>query len=337
MKKPVARPTKTKSAKSSDTTRVPQAFSPPLQTEIVETFTEAASLPETMPTPQKKRRHILWRILFGATGVLVSLAIGLAAEGLIRDLFARYDWLGWVGLATLALLVAAAIALAFREIFAIARLQRLDKLRQQATIVIESDNGTAGKKLIAELQTLYAHRPDMARPRRELETETSQLLDGRDMVTSAERQLMTPLDSRAKALTAAAARRVAVVTAISPRAIVDVAFVSYESFKLARTIAELYGARPGLIGSWRLTGAILSHLAVTGGVALGDSLIQQLVGHGLAAKLSARLGEGVVNGLMTVRVGIAAMRVTRPLPYEAVKQPMVMDFMADLAKITSKD
>jgi putative membrane protein len=61
--------------------------------------------------------------------------------------------------------------------------------------------------------------------------------------------------------------------------------------------------------------------------------VEQLLGQGLEAKLSARLGEGVVNGLMTVRVGIAAMRVVRPLPFSAVKQPMVKDFIADLGKV----
>ena len=68
--------------------------------------------------------------------------------------------------------------------------------------------------------------------------------------------------------------------------------------------------------TWRLIGAILAHLAVTGGLVLTDGVMEQLVGQGLAAKLSARLGEGVVNGLMTVRVGIAAMRVVRPLPFD---------------------
>ena len=58
------------------------------------------------------------------------------------------------------------------------------------------------------------------------------------------------------------------------------------------------------------------------------------MGQGLAAKLSARLGEGVVNGLMTVRVGIAAMRVVRPLPFEDLPQPMVRDFIPELVKVT---
>jgi putative membrane protein len=85
-----------------------------------------------------------------------------------------------------------------------------------------------------------------------------------------------------------------------------------------------------------LTGAILGHLAVTGGLVLTDGVVEQLVGHGLASRVSQRLGEGVVNGLMTVRVGIAAMRVVRPLPFEAVPQPMVKDFIPELAGVLKK-
>src|SRR5690606_29329055 len=130
--------------------------------------------------------------------------------------------------------------------------------------------------------------------------------------------------------------RVALVTTVSPRALIDIAFVIYQSIRLAGAVAALYGARPGLFGFWRLTGAVLAHLAVTGGLVLTDGVVEQLVGQGLAAKLSARLGEGVVNGLMTVRVGIAAMRVVRPLPFETQGQPVVRDFLPELVKVTSE-
>ncbi|MEO8686228.1 MAG: DUF697 domain-containing protein, partial [Devosia sp.] len=106
--------------------------------------------------------------------------------------------------------------------------------------------------------------------------------------------------------------------------------------RLAGAIAALYGARPGFFGFWRLTGAILAHLAVTGGLVLTDGIVEQLVGQGIAAKLSARLGEGVVNGLMTVRVGIAAMRVVRPLPFHTQQQPSVRDFIPELTKLTGE-
>jgi putative membrane protein len=132
---------------------------------------------------------------------------------------------------------------------------------------------------------------------------------------------MTPLDRQARQLTLNAARRVSVVTAVSPRAFVDLAYVGFEAVRLIRAMAELYGGRPGTIGMIRLFRDVIAHLAVTGAVAAGDSLIQQVVGHGLAAKLSARLGEGVINGLMTARIGISAMDLCRPMPFAGTQAP----------------
>jgi putative membrane protein len=136
---------------------------------------------------------------------------------------------------------------------------------------------------------------------------------------------MAPLDDMARREIAAAAKRVSVVTAVSPRAVLDVIFVVGQAIVLTRRIAEIYGGRPGLLGFFKLARSIGAHLAVTGAVAVGDTLIQQVVGHGIAARLSAKLGEGVLNGLLTARVGLSAMAVCRPTPFIAEKQPSVSD------------
>ena len=65
-------------------------------------------------------------------------------------------------------------------------------------------------------------------------------------------------------------------------------------------------------------------------MAASDSLIQQMLGHGIAAKLSQRLGEGVLNGLLTARLGLAAIDVTRPLPFTALPRPALTDLAKDL-------
>ena len=111
-----------------------------------------------------------------------------------------------------------------------------------------------------------------------------------------------------------AAKRVSIVTAVSPRAMVDLAYVVFEAGRLIRRLAELYGGRPGTLGFFRLARDVLAHLAVTGAIAAGDDLVHQLVGQGLAAQLSAKLGEGVVNGTMTARIGIAAIERYGPCP-----------------------
>jgi len=82
---------------------------------------------------------------------------------------------------------------------------------------------------------------------------------------------------------------------------------------------------------------VIAHLAVTGGMAASDSLIQQVLGHGLAAKLSARLGEGILNGLLTARLGLAAVDVTRPLPFTALPRPVLSDLARDLLRRAERD
>ena len=70
---------------------------------------------------------------------------------------------------------------------------------------------------------------------------------------------------------ASAAKRVSVVTAISPRASVDMVFVLLNALNLMRRLAALYGGRPGALGLIKLFRQVMSHLALTGGVSVTDS------------------------------------------------------------------
>jgi putative membrane protein len=336
MREPIARPvggTET----VQHVVRVPRAFAPQRAEdvpEIVEPFVDDAPEAEAAIAPPR-RRSWLTRLAWSTGGILVSLALGLWANQLIASLFAANPWLGWLGTLLVGVFVVAVVVLAIREYLSLRRLRVLDRLRRRAEAVLVSDKPDHGRTVLDELDALYHARADLARPRAKLADNARDLFDGGDMVRLAERTLVAPLDARARALTAGAARRVALVTAVSPRALVDIAFAAWESIRLAGAIGRLYGARPGLFGSVRLIGAVLSHLAVTGGLALTDGAIEQLVGQGLAARISSRLGEGLVNGLMTVRVGIAAMRVVRPLPFETQRPPQVKDFIPELAKLGS--
>lgn len=332
MKRPVARPTASPT-ENPEAFRVPRAFAP-AKVEVAEPDFDPAP-DETLIAPATRRMGWVGRLAWTTGSILVSVGIGLALDRLIRDLFAANEWLGWLGLGVMVAFVIAVLALVAREVFALRRLRVLDALRRDAALATAQNDQHKAKAVAGTLESIYATRPDLARARQTVADHLPHLFDGHEIVALAERNLMAPLDTRAKALTAASARRVALVTAVSPRALVDIAFVIYESVRLAGAIAALYGARPGFFGFWRLTGAVLAHLAVTGGLVLTDGIVEQLVGQGIAAKLSARLGEGVVNGLMTVRVGIAAMRVVRPLPFTTQKQPMVRDFIPELTKLAA--
>jgi putative membrane protein len=299
---------------------------------------DPAALPVPIAAPlSRPPRRLRWGTLFwSALGGLVSLGLGLAVTRLVEALFARNDVLGWLGLAFTALAALALLVILAREIFSLFRLSAIESLRERAAGVILSDDRTEAIAVAHSLLHLTRNAPPLARSRKTLTSHLDDIIDGADMVRLTERHLMAPLDEEAKRLVSAAAKRVSIVTAVSPRALVDMLFVLVTALGLMRRLAYLYGGRPGMLGLLRLMRLCIAHLTVTGGLAVGDSMVQQVLGHGIVAKLSTRLGEGVLNGLLTARLGLAAIEVTRPLPFAALPPPALADLASDLLRQRSR-
>ncbi len=306
----------------------------PADIDVFEIPDPAAAVPPPPTSP--KRRSLFGRVFAGAFGVLVSLAVGLWTDRLIRDLFDRAEWLGWVATGAAALAVAALAVILLREMLAISRLAEVGRLRARALDAVSRDDAQLGRAVADELSAFVAAKPETAAGRRALGELKADIIDGANIVRIAETEILLPLDARAKVMILDAAKRVSVVTAVSPRALVDIVYVLFESGRLIRRLSELYGGRPGTLGFFRLARGVLAHLAVTGAIAAGDDIVHQIVGQGLAARLSAKLGEGVVNGMMTARIGVAAMEVTRPLPFIAAKRPGMGDFLSVLTSFAGK-
>ncbi|WP_134499079.1 YcjF family protein [Microvirga pakistanensis] len=299
--------------------------------QVTEEPFDAIEAADGVVVPMGERRRAPWMgILLSALAGLLVLGLGLALENLIVELYAVAPWLGWVALALAVLAAFAFLALVGREISGILREQKIEKLREAAVDALAVKDHRAAKGIVADLVALYGTRSGSATGRARLKELRDEIIDADDRLAIAERELLAPLDVQAKRAIAAAAKQVSLVTAVSPRAIVDVAFVIFAAVRLLRTLARIYGGRPGLFGFLRLAKAALNHLAVTGGVAVGDSLMQQVLGLGLAARISAKLGEGVLNGLMTARFGLAALSVCRPLPFIREETPKIGDVAGEL-------
>ncbi|MCC6735591.1 MAG: TIGR01620 family protein [Bauldia sp.] len=308
----------------------PEVSAIPVVVEEADPFADTAALPA--PVPPRHRKHRWSRLFFAGVGGLVALALGLAVDDLVRALFDRTGWLGWLGVALTAIAVLALLVLAAREVVGLFRLRRIADIQKKATEAVETDDRATAREACRELVDLYGGRPEMARGRRALSGHLREIIDGRDLIGLAETELLASLDDAARRLVMNSAKRVSVVTAISPRALVDVLFVLTEILRLIRRLSTLYGGRPGVFGFISLTRRALGHLAITGGMAAGESMIQQILGHGIAARISARLGEGVINGILTARVGLAAIDVCRPLPFVEAKPPRLADIVRELTR-----
>ncbi|AWN39296.1 YcjF family protein [Methylobacterium durans] len=305
----------------------------PSQVRMVEEPFEIVDAADGTPVPVAGRARTPWAaLLLSALGGLVALGVGLSVERLIADLFQAAPWLGGVALALLGLAAVAFLAIVGREIGGLWRERRIEKLREAAIQAIATRDHTGAQAVVCDLAAFYGDRASLAEGRKRLDALGDAILDVEDRIGIAERELLAPLDAQARGAIATAAKQVSAVTALSPRAIVDVAFVVFSAVRLLRRIAAIYGGRPGFLGFLRLARAAFAHLTVTGGMAVGDSMVQQVLGLGIAARVSAKLGEGVLNGLMTARFGLAAIAVCRPLPFTREAPPRLADVAGELLR-----
>ncbi|WP_102226019.1 YcjF family protein [Acidimangrovimonas sediminis] len=270
-----------------------------------------------------RRSSRLGRWFWGLLASILGFAISVAAWTFVTDLMARYPLLGWIATVLIAAFVLVVLVIAARELSAFARLKRVDTIHRAAEEAIAAADLKAARGVVAKLDALYAHRPEVALGRERLAARQEDSFDADGLIALAEDTLLAPLDAQALREVEGAARSVATVTALVPLALADVVTALGANLRMIRRVAEIYGGRSGTLGSWRLTRSVMTHLVATGAVAVGDDLVHSVAGGHLLAKVSRRFGEGFVNGALTARVGVAAMEVCRPLPFRAARRPSV--------------
>lgn len=260
-----------------------------------------------------------WR-LFAA---LFTFVLSLAAYDFVAGLIARNAILGYGALAITGAFLAVMLAIALKELAAFSRLKRIDTLHKAAIEAASRSDIKAAHVVTDQLLALYAHRDEINWGKDRFNERKAEVFDADGLLGLAEVELLGPLDASARREVEAAARQVATVTALVPLALADVFAALTSNLRMIRRIAEIYGGRSGTLGSWRVTKSVLTHLVATGAVAVGDDLIGTMAGGGVLAKVSRRFGEGVVNGALTARVGVAAIEVCRPLPFTKGTKPSV--------------
>lgn len=270
-----------------------------------------------------RRPSRLARWFWSLLGALLLAVLSVAAWDFAASMITRQPILGYAvtGLIGAVLLVLAVIVI--RELAAFGRLKRLDRVRHSVDEARADGSLGSARGAMDALWGLYRGRGELRWARERYAERAAEQVDGSALLDLAERELMVPLDALAVAEVEAAARQVATVTALVPLALADVVAALTANVRMIRRIAEIYGGRAGGLGNWRLVKAVMTHLVATGAVAVGDDMIGSLAGGGMLAKLSRRFGEGVINGALTARVGVAAMDVCRPMPFVAAPRPSI--------------
>jgi putative membrane protein len=303
---------------------------PPGRLELVEPEPEAAPLVPVAAPPAPARP---WRrLLLWSAALLVLGLSGLEAHDFAAQLFERSVWLGAGFALLLAGLVAGALGVAGRELLSLARLARVEHLRERGEHLMTSEVHGQVDALLEQIERLYRERDDTGDAVRQFRAHAGDALTDGERLRLFATTVLRPLDERAYQIVRRSARDVGALTALSPLGLLDSAFVLTRTLAMLRAIARLYGVRPGAAASAKLMRrAIVNVLAADVSEMISDAAVEA-TGATLLHVLSARVGQGAVNALLAAKLGLIAMQLCRPLPFTQGQLPSLRQLRAELFK-----
>ncbi|NVK43696.1 MAG: DUF697 domain-containing protein [Oceanospirillaceae bacterium] len=265
-------------------------------------------------------------------GLLVLVMVIAVAE-LVR-LFDAALSLHWSAAAALGVLIGGVGVLALRSLLSFLRarrsLGRLQRLRLRA----EQQTGrhTAGRSggMLAELQAFYADKPQAPILAGALD-KLPDYSDDCETLLHLDRHFVERLDREAMHRVSRYSAQTGLAVAFSPWAALDMLIALWRSVQMIDDIAQTYGVVPSWPTRMRLLRKVLAQLTFVGASEVAiDQLSDDLGTAALAGTLSARAGQGLGAGILSARIGLAAMRVLRPLPFPAGREPGIRSLIAPL-------
>lgn len=282
----------------------------------------AAPLAEGLARPRKRR----WGLLTLLGG---SLALGAVQAGqTLYDAALGGDLMSgaWSALGLLALGLGGSALL--RELWRLRRLRRHAGLRQRLDDLDEADAGEARHLAEALREQMRLDRDD---PHWQAFLAAHQSHhDGAETRALLAHHLLAPRDRQARRLISRMAGDTAVMVAVSPLTLVDMLLVAWRNLAMLERIAALYGLELGYASRLKLFRQVLANLAFAGASEIASEASMELFSMNLAGKLSTRAGQGLGVGLLSARLGLRALRLTRPLPFIDGEAPRVADLRGEL-------
>lgn len=274
-------------------------------------------------------KRSLWRKM--VTTGLGLFAVSVIAQG-VQSLYHAWiaeDWIALGAGAAGTLIVAAGAGSLISEWRRLYRLRERAEERDVARELLASHSIGKGRSFcekLAQQAELEAGHPALQRWQASLH-ETH---NDREVVVLYAQLVQPVLDRQARREISRSAAESALMIAVSPLALVDMAFIAWRNLRLVNRIAALYGIELGYFSRIRLFRMVLLNMAFAGASELVSEVGMDWVSQDIAARLSTRAAQGIGAGLLTARLGIKAMELCRPLPWLEEDKPRLGDFRREL-------
>jgi len=276
-----------------------------------------------------KPKRSLWRKMVSAG--LALFGVSVVAQGVqwLHDAWLQQDWIALGGGVAGGLIVCAGVGSVLTEWRRLYRLRQRAEERDVARDLLHSHGLGKGREFCEKLARqagLDQGHPALQRWQASLhETQND-----REVVALYAKLVQPVLDNQARREISRSAAESTLMIAVSPLALVDMAFIAWRNIRLINRIAALYGIELGYFSRLRLFRLVLLNIAFAGASELVREVGMDWMSQDLAARLSARAAQGIGAGLLTARLGIKAMELCRPLPWLEGDKPKLGDFRGQL-------
>lgn len=288
---------------------------------------EDDDLESSMHAILKPKHSFWWRVLILA---LLILTLGAIAQ------FVTWMMTAWHILDYSALSLAAAgcliLVAGFGSIFSewrkLRRLRAHIEAKETAQQLINSESIGAARSFCEHLikqSALQSSHPAI----KNWHAEIKDTHNDKEIMLLYKNSIQTVQDEQAHKEVMRSAVESALMMAISPFAIVDMAFVAWRNLRLINKIAAIYGIELGFYSRIRLYKLVLINVAFAGAAEVISDMGSDIFSYGFAAKISSKIARGMGVGLLSARLGIKTMALCRALPWMDDK-PNLSEFKSQI-------
>ena len=272
-------------------------------------------------------------------GLLVAGAamVGWQTVDYVVTAYQGGDWLALGWSVIVAGIAGAGITALGRELLSLRRLKQRQSEREQAQALLEADGIGQAKAFCTKLAKQGKAVEEHAGYDRWLNSLAATHND-REVMQLYDRMVLGQQDKLARKLVAKYASEAAVMVAVSPLALADMLLVAWRNFRLIDQISKVYGVELGYWSRIKLVKLVLANMAVAGATEVIADGGMDMLSMDLAGRVSTRVAQGVGVGLLTGRLGLKAISLMRPLPWQPEQQPKLSEIRKDLlTRLTHKN
>ncbi|MGG4662360.1 YcjF family protein [Providencia vermicola] len=283
---------------------------------------------ESLINEALKPKRSFWRKLIGTAAGIFAVSVVAQLGIWIHQSWVMQDWTALGTASAGGLIVIAGVGSIVGEWRRLYKLRERAEERDFARELLHSHGMGKGKDFcvkLAKQSALSVQHPAVQRWQGMLHDSHND----REVVELYSRMVQPILDEQARKEISRCSAESAIMIAVSPLAIVDMAFIAWRNIRLINRIAAIYGIELGYYSRIRLFRMVLINIAFAGASELIREVGMDWLSQDITARLSTRAAQGIGAGLLTARLGIKAMELCRPLPWIENK-PRLADFRHQL-------